>query len=158
MYVLVALKLANRESGGQLLTIEAVPDGRIYLPVKRPWLGKSLDQVRPRLSELIVQVPSTADPRRPPRCTSLERKKCNDVSSICVIHLLIGRVGRSPKPLVEVCLPEVFYVRENTIRCILDTAQVCDVRGDACIDDQVFLAGVGRDGDAAENKKTATGV
>lgn len=94
----------------------------------------------------------------------LERKQRDNIARIGMKHLLLRRVCRRSDLVRVDCRRQVLDVREHHVGglavkgAVLAAAGRRDVRGEAGVDDDVFLARVPLDGDAANDFEAVTVV
>jgi hypothetical protein len=123
-----------------------------------------MDQVRPCPGNLIVHPPRARQLTRATLLRCLKRKERHDVTRICVKYLLVGRVRRAPDNAVRIRAAEILDVREDDVcrraieLVVLTAALGGDVRGDARVDDDVFLSGVLFNLDAADDEEAVAAV
>ena len=126
--------------------------------INSPRLGQRLDQVGPRLHKVVVHPPAAGNPTRATFSGSLESEQADDISCIGVEDLLVSRVGRCPDGLRWCDLREVLDVCEDARVAVLHPTQLANIRGDAGVDEDNVLAGVGVNGESANDDEAAAGV
>lgn len=120
-----------------------------------------MNQIWSLLGEDIVNVPAAGKITLAPFGRRAEAKKRNNVSSIRVEDLLIGRVGRCSNLFGFHGVCDVFDVRDHRrlsvlqSRVLLATTDISDVRRHASIDDDVILSGVIINTQSPEDKEAS---
>ncbi len=139
---------------------QQVPDVLIIVPRLR----QRLDQVRPRRRQLIVHVPAAGEVALAALGRLGERKQRDNVADVGVEDLLLRRVRRRANLVRVDRRRQVLDVREGDVGrlagkvVVLAAAGRRDVRGEPRVDDDVFLARVALDGDAADDLEAVPAV
>lgn len=137
----------------------------LILPIKRPLLRQRLNQIRPRLRQLIIHPPATGQLTLSAFRRGAEREQRNDIALIGMENLLISRVRRGANALFITtrCAEILDVVHDDVSRLaleldILSPSYWSDMRREAGVDDDVFFPGVLVDGEAAEDSESVAVV
>lgn len=135
-----------------------------------PRLAQCMNQIRPLGRQLIIHPPRRRQLTRPALKRRLERKQTHNIPRISVKDLLVRRVRGGPNLTVErrqmaqvldVCQDDIGRCLAGGIRgiaVVLSTALRGNVRREAGVDDDVFLARVVVDAETAEDKEAVAEV
>lgn len=119
-----------------------------------------MNEIRTRTGNLVVNPRNACQFACAALCSSGESKQGDNVSGIRMEYLLIRSVSRTANLALVLRQSQVFDVSENYISClpiilpVLATSLGCDVRGQACVNDNVIFSCVLIHTKAADDKES----